>query len=186
MGTLKDPSELLTYAEAIYNNLVTSEQWNYNTSKDNSILAALKTELKILKTAILQSSISGNSSSNTSSSRNVPHIAEWCYSKLTGQDSVQRDGKNFHWCPKHKGKNGDLTGLYVTHKAEDHDVCVANKSSFNSSKRNKNKSASSDGNGIGNQGSSQQGQQLQLDPHLKSALCTGSMVDSLADDASVN
>jgi hypothetical protein len=119
MGTLTDLSILLSFAEANYNNLVTPGQWakvNGEQGKDNAVIAALKTELRILKTAILNAA-----NTNPAPRNNISQIADWRYTKQAGVDTVERDGKIFHWCPNHKGKSGEMTGLYVTHKAEDHD-----------------------------------------------------------------
>ena len=35
-------------------------------------------------------------------------------------DTLERDGKTWHWCPKHVIP-GTYNGLYVTHKPEDHE-----------------------------------------------------------------
>jgi hypothetical protein len=179
MGTLTDPSTSLSFAEANYNNLVASGQWdkeNGEQGKDNAVIAALKTELRILKTAILNAA-----NTNPAPRNNISQIADWRYTKQAGVDTVERDGKIFHWCPNHKGKSGEMTGLYVTHKAEDHDKWLENKKNFNAKRKQNSAKDSATGQNTSNLG------RLQLDDNLKSALVTGGLLDSLiTDDNSVN
>jgi hypothetical protein len=115
MGTLTDSSTLFSFAEANYNDLVTSGQWvkeNVDQTKDNAVLAALKMELRILKTAILSATTSNHNPKNISS-----QIADWRYIKQEGVEPIKHeDGKSWYWCPKHKCKNGQKDRLYVTHK----------------------------------------------------------------------
>lgn len=179
MGTLTDPSTLLSFAEANYNNLVTSGQWvkdNTEQGKDNAIIAALKTELRILKTAIFNAA-----TTNPAPRNNISQIADWRYTKQAGVNTVERDGKVFHWCPNHKGKNGEMTGLYVTHKAEDHNMWLENKKIFNAKRKQNSTKDSATGQDTSDFG------RLKLDDNLKSALVTGGFLDSLVtDDNSVN
>ena len=179
MGTLTDSSTLLSFAEANYNNLVTSGQWvkeSVDQTKDNAVLAALKTELRILKTAILSAATSNHIPKNISS-----QIADWRYIKQEGVEPIERDGKSWYWCPKHKGKNGEMTGLYVTHKPEGHDKWLEDKNNFNA-KRKQNSTK----NRAAGQNTSDSGR-LKLDDNLKSALVTGGLLDSLlTDNDSVN
>ena len=178
MGTLTDPSSLLGFAEAKYNNLVTSGQWmkdKAETKEDNAVIAALKTELRVLKTAILTAAnVPSAARSNTT------QIADWRFTKQADKETVERDGKLFHWCPNHKGKNGEMTGLYVTHKAEDHEKWLENKKNFNAKKKQNTakNSATGQNTALG---------RLNLDDNLKTALVTGGLLDSLLlDDNSVN
>jgi hypothetical protein len=179
MGTLTDPSSLLSFAEANYNNLVTSGQWMKDQAEkreDNAVIAALKTELRVLKTAILTAAnILSAMRSNTS------QIADWRFTKQADKETVERNGKVFHWYPNHKGKNGKMTGLYVTHKAEDHDKWLENIKNFNAKRKQNNTKNSATGQNTSNIG------RLQLDDNLKSALVTGGLLDFLlTDDNSVN
>jgi hypothetical protein len=168
MGTLSDPAVLLSFAEANYNNFVISGTWNQVTVPDPSIIAAMRTELTVLKTALLNATTQKTNSEHNG--KQTSEIAAWRYVK--SQESVKRDGKIFHWCPKHKGKDGEMTGLYVTHKAEDHDDWLANKKKNN--QRNKKKNAD-------NQTQVSEFGKLQLDPALQAALVTG-FCDQGADD----
>ena len=92
----------------------------------NPVIAALTTELRILKRVILKAAMANNTSRN-----NTSQIADWRFTKQTGAETVECDGKVFHWCPNHKGRNGKMTGLYVTQKAEDHDKWLENKKNTN-------------------------------------------------------
>jgi len=182
MGAYTDPAALLSFAEATYNNFVTSGTWNKPSPE--TIIAALATELRALKAAGKANVNTSNSNNNNTSS----FIADWRYTKT--EPMVNRDGKTFHWCPKHKGKNGEMTGLYVTHKPEDHDEWVANKKKPFSQRRAKATGSSvstSDSTVItSNRQSDKDTSKLQLDPSLQSALVTGAFLDSLVDDEQVN
>jgi hypothetical protein len=82
---------LLSFAEANYNNLVTPGQWakvNGEQGKDNAVIAALKTEIRILKTAILNAA-----NANPAPKNNISQIADWRYTKQAGVDTVECDGK---------------------------------------------------------------------------------------------
>ena len=55
---------------------------------------------------------------NQNQRERVQGITNWRMKKTV--DSIERDGKKWHWCPKHVVP-GTYDGLYVTHKPEDHD-----------------------------------------------------------------
>jgi hypothetical protein len=180
MGSLTEPSDLLSYAEANYNNLVSTGKWAKQNDNSKALIAALTTELKVLKTAILSTVTTNMKDSNIANNHlNRSQIAEWRYTKQQGAEAVERDGKTYYWCPNHKGKNGDLTGLYVTHKPEDHSSWLEQKKQSGARRRqNRTKSDNTTTTSVTDGG------KLKLDENLKTALVTGQFLNSLFDDES--
>jgi len=97
-------------------------------------------------------------------------------------DMVERDGKNWWWCPKHV-LPGKYDGLYVTHKPEDHEDWLKRKeerrAKFSKDKTSNDKSAAKTDNGNKN---------LVLTDNLRAALLTrcdltGAQADALIKDA---
>ena len=96
---------------------------------------------------------------------------------------VERDGKNWWWCPKHVIP-GRYDGLYVTHKPEDHEEWVqkkeVRKAKFVKERKN-------DGNGPKDD-SEGTNKKLALTDTLKAALLTrcdltGAQADALIREA---
>jgi hypothetical protein len=185
MGSLTEPSELLAYAEANYNNLVSTGKWAKQDNNSKAIIAALASELKMLKTVLLTAATNRSKDNNNNGAGGF-QIADWRYTKQPGADSVEKDGKVYHWCPKHKGKNGEVTGLYVTHKPEDHDSWLEQKKQ-NNSRRRQNRSKPDASIADKKQGAQAGGERLKLDENLKAALVSGQLLSSIfEDDESVN
>jgi hypothetical protein len=149
-----EADQLIKDALAKYNNMVTQKTWNSKESKDSKIIA-LTTQVQALEKRLEDKSSHSSSSSKKSTGDKSEKaafstkykVAEWRLKKTFG-DTVDKDGKTFHWCSK---QHQDGKGMYVTHKEEDHtawkekkDQWKANKSSkggnSNSKAQEKNKS----------------------------------------------
>jgi hypothetical protein len=66
-----------------------------------------------------------------------------------------------------------MTGLYVTHKADDHDKWLKHKKNFNAKRKQNSTKDCATGQNTSNLG------RLQLDDNLKSALVTGGLIPSM-------
>ena len=122
---------LMDDAAAYYVNLKNTGSWKTEMSR-NSQLIALTTQLTELKTEM------GKLSSNKAAPKvdeskpaggKIPsYVFElWRLEKVDNKvehNMVERDGKTWYWCDKHKYNNkGVITnGMYVTHKPDGHDA----------------------------------------------------------------
>ena len=68
-----------------------------------------------------------NSSSYFGQKGNFLSIKFWRMKKT--EDTLERDDNTWYWCPHHK-MEGAYDGLYVTHKAGEHDKWKKNKAQF--------------------------------------------------------
>ena len=59
------------------------------------------------------------------------------------EDSIQKEGRTWYWCPHHKVE-GSYDGLYVTHKPEEHEEWKNNRSQFRRKKYLEKKKDNSD------------------------------------------
>jgi hypothetical protein len=142
-GKSVDVDDLMKEAIAKYNNMVKQKQWNKNNSS-NSKIVALATQVKALESQ-LKSNYNSNKSNEKNNNRSNGNnkyleIAEWRKKKSFGT-SVEKDGRQWHWCSRHNNGNG----LYVTHKEEDHDTFYANKNRKRNDKKNENNNTSNKG-----------------------------------------
>ena len=87
-----------------YNNMIEQRQWQQKESADSKLVALLTDHLK---TGQSGGSL-GSKSSKTSTSSEA-----WRMKKKS--DSVERNGKTWHWYPHHK-LPGVFNGLYMQHK----------------------------------------------------------------------
>ena len=114
-----DADTLINNAVIKFDNMTATDTWSVAESGDAKI-AALTTELKDLRekfALVTKNSVNNSNSSGQDKSFNSNGpIASWRFNKTLGE-SVERDGKKWHWCP-HQHNNGK--GMYVTHKPEDH------------------------------------------------------------------
>ena len=165
-------------ADALIDKLTT--RWNNMDASDSNAtkmdppdakIIALTTEVSTLKTQI-QSMQKGNGSGSGGGGATKSFvIEEWRKTKSFG-DSVERDGKHWHWCSKHM--NG--SGLYVTHKESDHAEWEENKKNNRRSKTDRTPST--------NASSSQPGgtSNLQISDRMKTALATKGFTSAQADE----
>ena len=162
-------------ADALIDKLTT--RWNNMDASDpnptkmdppDAKIIALTTEVSTLKTQI-QSMQKGNGSGGGATKSFV--IEEWRKTKTLG-DSVERDGKQWHWCTKHTNGNG----LYVTHKESDHAEWEENKKNNRRGKTDRTPPANTSSNQCG--GTSN----LQISDRMKTALATKSFTSTQADE----
>ena len=164
-------------ADALIEELTT--RWNNMDASDSNAtkmdppdakIIALTTKVSTLKTQI-QSMQKGNGMG--SGGGNAPKsfvIEEWRKSKTLG-DSVERDGKQWHWCSKHMNSNG----LYVTHKEADHGEWEENKKNNRRGKTDKRPTDSSNKP----PGSTSN---LQISDRMKTALATKGFTSAQAEE----
>ena len=139
--------KLCDLAKQKFNNISSRNKWNILNPKDAKILA-LTTE--------------NNNPKTTSSGSKKISIEDW--RRVKKQDSVIVNGKTWHWCPHHKHPNNP-DGLYVTHRAEDHDQWKLRRDQFKG--QAKPKSISNDNNNVS---TSESKDKLQLSSQIKSVL----------------
>ena len=99
-------------------------------------------------------------------------------------DTLERDGKTWHWCPKHVVP-GTYNGLYVTHKLEDHDEWKMRRDNWRAKTRNPNSTIKLKEEAAKQDGDSKK---LALTDTLKAALLmrcdlTAAQVDDLIKEA---
>ena len=109
------PKDLIRAAREVYNNLI--DQDMYDSSKETKKRTKKEGEkpeasrlLAFLTTAIQGTKKKGGQWSE---------IEDWRFEKT--QDTISKNGKTWWWCDKHKGRNQEVTGMYVRHPQEDHD-----------------------------------------------------------------
>jgi len=173
IGGKKEADQLIAEAMTIYNNAVSSNRWEYSDPKDAKIIA-LSTKLEELEKQVNLSAHStqsqqsnSKSNDNKSGGNNSKYltIEDWRMKK--GEQTVERDGKTWHWCPKpvSPGRND---GLYVTHKPEDHEEWAKNRNRFKKNKKDDEKKEDKD-----NESSTKSNDKsLALSNSLKAALLT--------------
>jgi hypothetical protein len=123
-------------ASAYYVNLKNTSAWKVELSRNTQIinlttqLYDLKMEISKLKAPPTQKD-SGTAVIGTSNNRYV--FEHWCVERVNNNaehNMIERDGKTWYWCDKHKYNNQQKVvvseGNYVTHKPEDHDTWRAN------------------------------------------------------------
>ena len=164
-------------ADALIEKLTT--RWNNMDASDSNAtkmdppdakIIALTTEVSTLKTQI-QSMQKGNGMGSGGGGATKSFvIEEWRKSKTLG-DSVERDGKQWHWCSKHMNGNG----LYVTHRESDHAEWEENKKNNRRGKTDKRPtdSSSKPSGGTSN---------LQISDRMKSALATKGFTSAQAEE----
>ena len=95
-------------------------------------------------------------------------------------DSIEKDGKTWHWCPHHK-VDGTYDGLYVTHRPEEYEDWKKNKFQFRREKFQKDKKKEDEIEKSSNKS-------LMINDNLKAALLThsdltGAQIDKLMNEA---
>ena len=93
-------------------------------------------------------------------------------------DSIEKDGKTWHWCLHHK-VDGTYDGLYVTHRPEEHEDWKKNKFQFRCEKFQKNKKKEDEIEESSNKS-------LMINDNLKTALLTHSDLTGAQIDESNN
>ena len=103
-GTNIKLNELAEDALNKYNNMLEQRQWQQKESADTKLVAFLSDHLKTGQSG---------GSLRSKSSKTSTSVEAWRMKKKS--DSVERDGKTWHWCPHHK-LPGVFDGLYMQHK----------------------------------------------------------------------
>ena len=125
--------ELMDDASAYFINLKNTGAWKIEISRNSQIIA-LTTQLTELKTEFAASKASkGTPKLDTPKLDDGKHTGGparyafdfWRLEKIDNKaehNMVERDGKTWYWCDKHKYNNkGVVTnGMYVTHKPDGH------------------------------------------------------------------
>ena len=151
-----------------YNNMKQATRWTKTEDPASKIISALTTKIDNLELALSAHTSSQTTAPSTSDTKPKLRIPEW--RTIKKGDKVDRDGKTWWWCPKHKAE-GLFDGLYVTHKPEDHDEW----SRRNKEARAKKKTAASTNTSTSDSG------KLQLTESMKQALMTdGNMTSEQA------
>ena len=187
LGGFKTADTIIAEAVTIYNNKVEAGTWEYKDPKDAKI-TALTTELESLRKAqttltALVTDTAGNSYANKwkkSASGYSFSIEPW--RKIKGEASVERNGKQWWWCPHHK-MEGEFDGLYVTHQPEKHDEWKQNKEA-RSERRKQASLAKKEDKSAGDEAAPSDTKTLALSNVLKTALMshcelTPAQVDAL-------
>jgi len=186
IGGDKPADQIIAEALTIYNNAVSQNRWDNKDPKDAKIMA-LTTEVQQLRaetkqfSAMVTNNSSGKPKGSASSDTSKDFLSIKSWRMVKTNDSVERDGKTWYWCPHHKVE-GSYDGLYVTHKAEEHDEWKNNRSQFRKKKFETKKDGDSDA--ASNNGS----RKLYMNDNLKAALLTHSdlsaiQIDELLEDA---
>ena len=136
IGGTKEADQLIAEAMTIYNNAVSSNRWKDSDPKDAKIMA-LSTKLEELQQQI-KFSVHSTQNQAKSSANNSKYLTIEAWRMTKGEPTVQRDGKTWHWCPKHVSQ-GKYDGLYVTHKPEDHDEWIKNRNKFKKNRKDEDK-----------------------------------------------
>ena len=102
-----------------YNNMSKAKRWKKTDDPSSKIISALMTKVSSLENQISNSNKTNNQANATSSSGKAKlHIPEWRTVKKG--ESIEKEGNTWYWCPHHK-KEGLFDGLYMPHKASEHD-----------------------------------------------------------------
>jgi hypothetical protein len=121
--------ELMDDASAYYINLKNTGTWKIEISRSSQIIA-LTTQLTELKTEFAASKASKSTpklDDGKPAGGPAKYVFEvWRLEKIDNKvehNMVERDGKTWYWCDKHKYNNkGVVTnGMYVTHKPDQHE-----------------------------------------------------------------
>ena len=122
--------ELMNDASAYFVNLKNTGSWKIELSRSSQIVA-LTTQLTELKTEFDKLSASNGTpklDDGKPAGGPAKYIFElWRLEKVDNKNEhnmVERDGKTWYWCDKHKYNNKGVTthGMYVTHKPDGHDA----------------------------------------------------------------
>jgi len=124
---------------------------------------------------------SSNTSSKNGQKGDFLSIQAWRMTKT--EDSLERDGKQWYWCPHHK-MEGSYDGLYVTHKPEEHDEWKNNKAQF----RKKRYEASKNNDSHDTSKEEDSAKKLTINDNMKAALLThcdltGAQIDEMIEKA---
>ena len=148
-----------------YNNMIEQRQWQQKELADTKLVALLTDHLKTSKSG---DSLGGKSSKTSTS------VEGWRMKKKG--DSLERDGKTWHWCPHHK-LPGVFDGLYMPHKpGKEHDEWVSKKKQRQERRKQGKASENSSGGSTGGSGGSSTGSgnstKLAFSDRLKTVLIT--------------
>ena len=123
-----DADSLSLMAKTKYNNMFLAGEWTQLDPKDAKI-AALTTRLATIEqlragNPTPSSKTSGTIGSDTLNVAGMTNLPVW--RTIKKGESIVSDGKTYHWCPHHV-LQGKFDGLYMPHKAEEHDAWKAEK-----------------------------------------------------------
>ena len=177
------PDSLIQVAKEKYNNMVAQKEWNKTDPKDAKILA-LTTRLNKLekekKPAANPTPPAGSNSVGGKGTapkgvqkdgktyvEGLNYLELWRTIKKGG--TINRDGKKWHWCPKHK-MDGKFNGLYMEQSPDGHDEWEAEKQKkIAAYKERRGKRQKTNG---GQSAGAQPKTSLQLSNEMKAALMT--------------
>ncbi len=203
--------QLVVACRSKFNNMDDKNEWNLVNPRDAKLLA-LQTRLEDISSEHKKQMVAlatgfqaqQNNVNGKGNNGNSDRALVW-KEKRTNDEYVQGilrertintgptkmiDGELLHWCPNHVHPNGAWNGLYVKHRADQHEEYVQQRRG----KRGKPKTAAA-GTSTGATNSNTQPpvgtQKLQLDSKLKDVLCTNLCmssedIDKLVEQASGN
>ena len=153
-----------------YNNMKLAKRWKKTEDKESKFISALVTEVNDLKALLTKTQPNATESKQKSTKKKDKlFVDEWRI--VNKGESCTRDGATWHWCPHHK-REGLYDGMYMPHKACDHDEWKRKKEERWGKKRSNPNDSTSD---------SSSKPTLQLTETMKQALVTeGNMTDEQA------
>ena len=99
--------------------MLLAKRWKKTEDPSAKVISALVTKVASLEGKIASSSSTFQANAtDSSSSKPKLHIPEW--RTIKKGEKLDKDGKTWWWCPHHK-KEGLFDGLYMPHKASEHD-----------------------------------------------------------------
>jgi hypothetical protein len=122
-------------ASAYYTNQVASGDWKTEVSKHAQIIA-LTIQILELKKEVSQVKASATSimpAPALTTSCPSGKFEQWCLIKVNDNkefNKIERDGKMFYWCNKHKYPMSETSGMYVFCKPTEHDAWQAYKTAL--------------------------------------------------------
>jgi hypothetical protein len=161
--------ELTTSATTKYNNLYEAKKWKTNNSSNDKIVALTTKVEELQKKLDTKSSNSGKGGGKGGSSDGnkpppkLPDDESWRLKKSFG-DKVFKMDKQWYWCCK---QHNHGSGMYVTHKPEDHTPW---QDRHHRGKKDKSKDSSSNKSDQSSSGNTSQKKSLTLNDKMKAAM----------------
>ncbi len=126
---------LMDDASTYYTNLVAPGNWKTEVIKHAQIIA-LTTQILELKKEVSQVKASAISITPAPAPTvsGSSKFEQWCLVKVNNNEElnmIEKDGKAFYWCNKHKYPMSKTPGMYVANKPTEHDAWQACKTALN-------------------------------------------------------